>query len=85
MRHLILILAAISLAQNAQAHSGMTNSDGCHMNYMTNQFHCHQRKTPSFGQTTYCLHVNFKKYCGYAHSSCQNLQRQYGGMCLVDW
>ena len=34
----------ILFANMANAHGGMTNSDGCHMNHSIGQFHCHQKK-----------------------------------------
>ena len=74
----------ILFANMANAHGGMTNSDGCHMNHSIGQFHCHQKKR-NFYETTYCLNVNFEKYCGYARSTCNSLQREYGGYCSVDW
>lgn len=37
------ILAALSLTATvyASAHSGGTNSEGCHYNHKTGQYHCH--------------------------------------------
>tara|TARA_X000001036_G_scaffold234899_1_gene219316 strand:+ start:178 stop:444 length:267 start_codon:yes stop_codon:yes gene_type:complete len=76
------------------AHSGGTNAAGCHMKHSYPQnYHCHQKKQNSWGgssnmfnlRTTYCLNVNFDKYCGYSQNYCYALQRQYGGYCSIDF
>lgn len=36
------VLAALALSTTvAWAHSGGTNSQGCHVNHKTGQYHCH--------------------------------------------
>ena len=79
------LLLSVSWSTTTFAHSGGTNANGCHMNHYTRDYHCHQARTPSYGQVTYCLHVNFKKYCGYAYSTCSQLRNEYGGMCVQDY
>ncbi len=41
MRLLILIIATLCLASIALAHSGGTNSDGCHHDHKRGGYHCH--------------------------------------------
>lgn len=86
MRFLVLIklFVLISLSNGANAHSGNTNQDGCHINHYKQEYHCHQKRGYGYVQT-YCLHVDFQKYCGYTRSSCNSLQRQYGGYCMLDY
>ncbi len=38
---LFLFVAAISFAGFAAAHSGGTNSSGCHKDHKTGGYHCH--------------------------------------------
>ena len=39
------------LHQLDQQHSGNTNQGGCHMNYATAEYHCHNRKQTNPYQT----------------------------------
>ena len=41
MKYLILSVCLCFLASNVFAHSGRTNSDGCHNNTKTDNYHCH--------------------------------------------
>lgn len=40
----ILVLLLILLSNQALSHSGRTNSEGCHNNRKTGQYHCHNKK-----------------------------------------
>jgi hypothetical protein len=83
MQFIAAALAIMFLTtSNVFAHSGRTNAEGCHMNHTYGQFHCHQSRTPSYGQQTYCLVVGMEKRCGYAYSTCNQLAGRYGGMCM---
>ncbi|MGS3141534.1 YHYH domain-containing protein [Aeromonas sanarellii] len=42
MKKIALLLVSLALAIGyAQAHSGGTNSEGCHTNHQTGDYHCH--------------------------------------------
>lgn len=55
MRRALLSIAALTLVgllipssfESYQAHSGRTNSEGCHNNRRTGDYHCHNSGTPS--------------------------------------
>lgn len=81
----LILLAAIMLPLVAQSHSGGTNAAGCHINHSTGYYHCHTPKPRDYSKLTYCLHVGLKEYCGYAKSTCDELQKEYGGYCLPDY
>ncbi|MBR9874898.1 MULTISPECIES: YHYH domain-containing protein [Vibrio] len=45
MRKVILVLlVSLGVTSAAFAHSGGTNSSGCHTNHKTGDYHCHNRK-----------------------------------------
>lgn len=75
---LILVLAAFP--DPASAHSGGTNADGCHTNRRTGDHHCHRPKGGR-SQRSYCHVLDGERRCGYALTTCQDLQRQFGGRC----
>ena len=81
---LLLSLAAMFLAAPAQAHKGDENSQGCHTDRQTGEYHCHTPKTPQ-PQTdvslTYCHVVNGHDNCGRTRDECAQLVVQYGGSC----
>lgn len=39
-----LIALSVGLSAQVFAHSGGTNSEGCHTNKKTGDYHCHNRK-----------------------------------------
>ncbi|TDN54628.1 hypothetical protein EC843_101674 [Buttiauxella sp. JUb87] len=41
---LLLILSGITFTNSALAHSGGTNSEGCHTKKSTGEYHCHNKK-----------------------------------------
>ena len=64
---LLLLIPSLSIS-----HSGMTNQGGCHMNYFTQEYHCHQKKQTNPLQTYYCINYQFQKYGPYkSYYSCQ--------------
>ena len=76
---LIFLLFIILYSFNLTAHSGMTGPTGCHMNYMTAEYHCHQQKSPDYYKTYWCINWNFKQYGPYSsYSSCSNAARGAG-------
>ena len=77
---LALSLVIVS-AGSAIAHSGGTNSEGCHTNRKTGDYHCHTPKTPRARSVTYCHVVYGENRCGYAQSTCNSLVSQFGGHC----
>ncbi|WNJ97193.1 YHYH domain-containing protein [Vibrio ruber] len=44
MKKIIIFLFTMSMSCTALAHSGGTNSSGCHQNHKTGDYHCHNRK-----------------------------------------
>ncbi|WP_437612862.1 YHYH domain-containing protein [Erwinia sp. V71] len=40
---MLLVLLAFSVAPPSFAHSGGTDSSGCHTNHKTGDYHCHNR------------------------------------------
>ncbi|MBB1315911.1 MULTISPECIES: YHYH domain-containing protein [Aliivibrio] len=40
----LIILVSFGMVAGAMAHSGGTNSSGCHTNHKTGDYHCHNRK-----------------------------------------
>lgn len=66
------------------AHSGGTNAAGCHTNRSTGDYHCHNSKPIQSDRQNYCHVINGERRCGYALSSCQSLQRQFGGYCQTE-
>ena len=74
MYKLILIFVLSFLYSiNANSHSGNTNAGGCHMNYATAEYHCHNRKQINPYQTYYCVNHNLQQYGPYkSYSSCQS-------------
>lgn len=48
MKHYIsIIILSIFIPILAQAHSGRTNSEGCHNNRKTGEYHCHKSSASS--------------------------------------
>ena len=78
----VSVLAMI--ASDVTAHSGGTNSAGCHTNRKTGDYHCHTPRTPELGSVTYCHVVNNENRCGYALNTCNNLVDQFGGYCVQE-
>jgi hypothetical protein len=86
---LVLVAGGITLGYvtAAEAHSGGTNSAGCHTRHSDGSYHCHGGKSSrsssgsSYGAVSYCHVVNGSYRCGYAKSSCASLKRKFGGYC----
>tara|TARA_Y200000002_G_C22654855_1_gene653012 strand:+ start:882 stop:1142 length:261 start_codon:yes stop_codon:yes gene_type:complete len=65
-------------------HSGNTNAGGCHMQYLTANYHCHNKKYPSSNKKYWCINHMFKQYGPYSSpSSCYQAIRGSGisGIC----
>lgn len=41
MKKLLAVLAVLAVSVAAYAHSGGTNSAGCHLDHKTGLYHCH--------------------------------------------
>jgi hypothetical protein len=41
MKKVVLILLGLGFLVFVSAHSGRTNSQGCHTNHKTGEYHCH--------------------------------------------
>ena len=86
---LVLVAGGITLAYmtGAQAHSGGTNSAGCHTRHSDGSCHCHGGKSSrsssgsTYGAASYWHVVDGSYRCGYAKSSCAPLKRKFGGFC----
>jgi len=37
----LAVISIVAIVQVSNAHSGGTNSDGCHRNHKTGDYHCH--------------------------------------------
>ena len=85
MRSIVTAMAAavfaMAIALPAYAHSGGTNSAGCHTNRKTGDYHCHSPKRSAPSSESYCHLVNGEQRCGYAESTCRGLTSQFGGSC----
>ncbi|WP_374941359.1 YHYH domain-containing protein [Scandinavium lactucae] len=44
MKRILLALFVLAYASSALAHSGGTNSEGCHTQHSTGEYHCHNKK-----------------------------------------
>ena len=78
----LIALSLLTISSNeALGHSGGTNSEGCHTNRKTGDYHCHARKKSSSGRATYCHVVGGEYGCGYALQTCADLVRTFGGYC----
>lgn len=75
MKHLAIVIVTLSLFSNLLAHSGGTNSSGCHTNKKTGDYHCHKskvqtnsykvKKTTDSSKVTSCCKICKKgKACG---------------------
>ena len=70
MKYFLIIF--LLLPSFTLGHSGNTNQGGCHMNYATAEYHCHNRKQINPYQTYYCVNHNLQQYGPYkSYSSCQ--------------
>lgn len=80
-RSCVLFVISLLFSSALDAHSGRTNSSGCHTNRSNGSYHCHNKKTTASDKQTYCHVLNDEKRCGYAYSTCQSLKKKYGGYC----
>jgi hypothetical protein len=80
---LLVLVGAIFLANPAQSHEGDENSQGCHTDHRTGQYHCHTPKTaqPDPVTLTFCHVVRDASRCGHTRDACAQLVLQYGGTC----
>ncbi len=74
-----VITFVLLLSVNANSHSGGTNAAGCHMNYSTGFYHCHQAKQPDPFKTYYYIKHQGRSYGPYSsYSSCMAAIRGAG-------
>ncbi len=78
---LAVLLSLPIVPQEATAHSGGTNADGCHTNRRTGDYHCHSPKVRPPRGATYCHIIDGEARCGYAAATCRDLQAKLGGAC----
>jgi hypothetical protein len=80
---LLIFGAASFLASPAHPHEGDENSQGCHNDHRTGEYHCHTPKTaqPDSVTLTYCHFVRGQSRCGHTRDVCAQLVLQYGGTC----
>ena len=82
MKKLIVLL--ILIPNISLPHSGNTNAGGCHMNYKTANYHCHNKKYINPNKKYWCINHQFKQYGPYSSSSsCYKALRGAGisGIC----
>lgn len=81
----ILSVGTTFLAAPAQSHKGNENSQGCHTDHKTGDYHCHTPQTPQQPNVdvavTYCLVVRGRDHCGHSRDQCELLALQHGGQC----
>lgn len=83
-RALLLSLGSMLLAAPARSHTGDENSEGCHSDRRTGEYHCHTPKTPqppAEVSLTFCHVVHGQSRCGQTYAECTKLQVQFGGLC----
>jgi uncharacterized protein YfaQ (DUF2300 family) len=80
---LLLCAGTFLLVSAAQSHEGDENSQGCHNDHRTGQYHCHTPKTaqPESVTITYCHLVRGQSNCGHTRDACAQLVLQNGGAC----
>ena len=82
---LLLFLGSTLLATPAQSHEGDENSQGCHTDARTGEYHCHTPTKPQPPRTevsvTYCHVLYGRSNCGHTIGECGQLKLQYGGSC----
>lgn len=49
---ILILFASIVVSVVSYAHSGRTNSNGCHTNRKTGEYHCHGKKSGSSSKKT---------------------------------
>ena len=86
MKTFVSIVLLALFSHYAGAHSGGTDSKGCHTNHKTGNYHCHDRKTPAGVEALaiYCHIGDDERGCGYTYCGCKNLVSKYGGYCVYD-
>ena len=47
---ILILLVTIAVSITSYAHSGRTDSNGCHTNRKTGEYHCHRKKSGSSGR-----------------------------------
>lgn len=72
MKVLSLLIVLFFVSPYAMAHSGNTNQQGCHVNYGTGVYHCHQPKTQNQYRENWCIKQDYRTVgCGYSsYNSC---------------
>jgi len=79
-----LVIFSLLISFNVNSHSGGTNAGGCHMNYTTGQYHCHQAKQPDPFKTYYYIKHQGRSYGPYSsYSSCMAAIRGSGVMGAI--
>ncbi|MDJ0599552.1 MAG: YHYH domain-containing protein [Crocosphaera sp.] len=85
---IVLILGVFSIINNGQvlSHPGRTNSEGCHNNRATGEYHCHN-ETPggSFGSGSSCSNFpfgDFRDESWLVSLRCRNGALNYAGRNL---
>jgi hypothetical protein len=83
---LLLFLGSTLLATPAQSHEGDENSQGCHTDARTGEYHCHTPTKPqpqprTEVSVTYCHVLYGRSNCGHTIGECGQLKLQYGGSC----
>ena len=68
---LLILVFNVAILSQVFSHSGNTNAGGCHMNYATAYYHCHNTKQTNPYQTYYYIKHMGKSYGPYtSYNSC---------------
>lgn len=81
---LLLSAGATFVATPARSHEGDENSQGCHNDARTGEYHCHTPTKPqphTEVSLTYCHVLYGRGNCGKTSAQCAQLKLQYGGSC----
>ena len=68
---LLILIFNFAISSQAFSHSGNTNAGGCHMNYVTSDYHCHNTKQTNPYQIYYYIKHMGSSYGPYSsYNSC---------------
>ncbi|WP_223670871.1 excalibur calcium-binding domain-containing protein [Kangiella shandongensis] len=83
MRQLLLIICLLLISSQLAAHGGRTNSEGCHNNRKTGDYHCHngsstpkkispiKLQNPKCGQKYYCKEMTSCSEAQFYYRQCK--------------
>lgn len=73
---LAIVILGLFFSQNAYSHSGNTGPTGCHMDYSTANYHCHNAKQSNPFATYYYIKYQGRTYGPYSsYNTCMQAIR----------